>query len=81
MLLQFTDLDTSIKGTTKRDVHPEERLNRPYIEGVQDQTELIDRMTRRAIQSFVGDQGSREEKVLDFRLVREVKKNWKANAD
>ena len=55
MLLQFTDLDTSIKSTTKQDVHPEARLNRPCIEGVQDQTELIDWMTRRAIQSFVGD--------------------------
>jgi hypothetical protein len=31
------------------------RLNRPCTEGVQDQTELIDRMTRRAIQSVVGD--------------------------
>ena len=55
MLLQFTDLDTSIKGTTKQDVHPEARLNRPRIEGVQDQTELINRMTRRPIQSLVGD--------------------------
>ena len=55
MLLQFIDLDTSIKGTTKRDVHPEARLNRLCIEGVQDQTELIGRITRRAIQSFVGD--------------------------